>query len=114
MAEVGMQAPTKRKCQREGCPHYIPSWRNGRRVSSKTKFHSKECKQKAAGIATLRHDALKAELARVARTRTEPVLVNCARGRSVELGRAKGPQDRNSVRGPVESGKICSVEVEEK
>src|ERR1700738_3549132 len=33
MAEVGMQAPTKRKCQREGCPHYIPSWRNGRRVS---------------------------------------------------------------------------------
>jgi hypothetical protein len=48
MAEVGMQAPTKRKCQREGCPHYIPSWRNGRRVSSKTKFHSKECKQKAA------------------------------------------------------------------
>jgi len=41
MAEVGMQAPTKRKCQREGCPHYIPSWRNGRKVSSKTKFHSK-------------------------------------------------------------------------
>jgi hypothetical protein len=48
MAEVGMEAPTKRKCQREGCPHYIPNWRNGRRVSSKTRFHSKECQQKAA------------------------------------------------------------------
>jgi hypothetical protein len=48
MAEVGMEAPTKRKCQREGCPQYIPNWRNGRRVSSKTRFHSKECQQKAA------------------------------------------------------------------
>jgi hypothetical protein len=40
MAEVGMQAPTKRKCQREGCPHYIPSWRNGRRVSARASWKS--------------------------------------------------------------------------
>jgi hypothetical protein len=50
MAEVGMEAPTKRKCQLEGCPHYIPNWRNGRRVSQATKFCSPKC-QKASKAA---------------------------------------------------------------
>jgi hypothetical protein len=53
MAEVGMQAPTKRKCQREGCPHYIPSRRNAEgcpaRRSSIPRNASKKRLQNAEG-----------------------------------------------------------------
>lgn len=44
MAEVGMERPNKRKC--EECGDDIPNWRNGRRVSSKTRFCSSRCKAK--------------------------------------------------------------------
>ena len=38
LTEVGMEAPTKRNCQRPGCMRDIPRWRHGRRVSSAAKF----------------------------------------------------------------------------
>jgi hypothetical protein len=38
LAEVNMEAPTKRRCQKPGCSRSIPNWRHGRRVSSAAKF----------------------------------------------------------------------------
>jgi hypothetical protein len=44
MAEVGMERPTKRKCQE--CGGDIPNWRNGRRVPKNTRFCSPRCVRK--------------------------------------------------------------------
>jgi hypothetical protein len=41
MSEVGMERPTKRKC--EQCGGVIPIWRNGRRVKKTTHFCSPRC-----------------------------------------------------------------------
>jgi hypothetical protein len=38
LAEVNMEAPTKRRCQKPGCGRSIPNWRGGRRVSRSAKF----------------------------------------------------------------------------
>jgi hypothetical protein len=51
LAEVAMEAPTKRRCQKPGCSRAIPRWRHGRRVSSAAKFcdvHNRS-RKKAAG-----------------------------------------------------------------
>jgi hypothetical protein len=45
MAEVGVTLPAKRCCAQ--CGARIPSWRNGRKVSSATRFCSDACAQKA-------------------------------------------------------------------
>jgi hypothetical protein len=45
LAGVGMDAPTKRKC--EACGEPIPNWRNGRRVSKTARFCSRRCSAKA-------------------------------------------------------------------
>jgi hypothetical protein len=37
-AEVGMDAPVKRKCQKAGCTRSIPNWRRGRRTPRNAKF----------------------------------------------------------------------------
>ena len=48
MAEVGIEAPKpKRTC--EQCEARIPTWRNGRKVSSATRFCSPKCARKAKG-----------------------------------------------------------------
>jgi hypothetical protein len=47
MAQVGMDAPTKRMCEARGCSHPIPKWRKGRKVSAKARYCSPKCKQKA-------------------------------------------------------------------
>jgi hypothetical protein len=47
MAEVGIEPSAKRKCEAEGCGRPIPKWRNGRRVSSATRFCSAKCRQRA-------------------------------------------------------------------
>jgi hypothetical protein len=44
MAEVGMEAAVKRKCEECGGP--IPNWRNGRRVSKATRFCSPACQRR--------------------------------------------------------------------
>jgi len=38
LAEVAMEAPTKRRCQKPGCSRSIPNWRHGRKVSSTAKY----------------------------------------------------------------------------
>jgi hypothetical protein len=45
LAEAGIEPETKRQC--ETCGVTIPKWRNGRRVSKKTRYCSAKCKQKA-------------------------------------------------------------------
>ena len=45
MAEVGIEPKAKRTCER--CGARIPQWRSGRRVSSKARFCSPKCQQKA-------------------------------------------------------------------
>jgi hypothetical protein len=45
MAAVGMDAPTKRKC--ETCDRTIPNWRNGRRVSKAVRHCSQSCRNRA-------------------------------------------------------------------
>jgi hypothetical protein len=47
MAEVGMDLPAKRRCQCRGCENTIPVWRQGRRVSSSTRFCSDVCRSRA-------------------------------------------------------------------
>jgi hypothetical protein len=47
IAEADMERPTKRKCEAPGCGRDIPNWRDGRRVSKKTRFCSSRCKQAA-------------------------------------------------------------------
>jgi hypothetical protein len=37
-AEVNMEAPTKRRCQKAGCTRSIPNWRRGRRTPRNAKF----------------------------------------------------------------------------
>ena len=49
MAEVGIEPATKRQC--EACGIKIPKWRNGRRVSSKTRFCSARCQRTTAKTA---------------------------------------------------------------
>jgi hypothetical protein len=44
MAEVGMEAAAKRRC--EACGGPIPNWRNGRRVSKATRFCSPACQKR--------------------------------------------------------------------
>jgi hypothetical protein len=48
MAEVDMDKPVKRKCERPECGRQIPNWRNGRRVSKATRFCSDECRWRHA------------------------------------------------------------------
>lgn len=38
MADVGMDAPSKRPCQAPGCTGTIPKWRKGRKVSKRAKY----------------------------------------------------------------------------
>jgi endogenous inhibitor of DNA gyrase (YacG/DUF329 family) len=45
MGEVGMDRPTKRKC--EGCGKDIPNWINGRRTLVTKRFCSSRCKQRS-------------------------------------------------------------------
>jgi hypothetical protein len=45
MAEVGMERPTKRKC--DECGGSIPNWINGRRVQKNKRFCSSRCTQRA-------------------------------------------------------------------
>jgi endogenous inhibitor of DNA gyrase (YacG/DUF329 family) len=45
MAKVGMEIEAKRKC--EHCGENIPRWRNGRQVSTATRFCSARCQRKA-------------------------------------------------------------------
>jgi len=47
MAEVGIDPPTRRKCEYEHCGRDIPNWRNGRRVSKAVRFCSPVCRRKA-------------------------------------------------------------------
>jgi hypothetical protein len=47
LAEVGMEAPTKRRCEAPGCSNTISVWRNGRRVSKATRFCKPACAAKA-------------------------------------------------------------------
>ena len=47
MAEVGIEPSAKRICARAGCNARIPQWRNGRQVSSKTRFCSPRCQRSA-------------------------------------------------------------------
>ena len=49
MAEVGTEPAFKRQC--EACEIKIPKWRNGRRVSSKTRFCSARCQRTTAKMA---------------------------------------------------------------
>jgi endogenous inhibitor of DNA gyrase (YacG/DUF329 family) len=49
MAEVGIEPAAKRQC--EACGIKIPKWRNGRRVSSKTRFCSAQCQRTTAKTA---------------------------------------------------------------
>jgi hypothetical protein len=48
MAEVGMEAAPKKLCAAPDCSNTIPKWRNGRKVSSATRFCSSKCAQRAA------------------------------------------------------------------
>jgi hypothetical protein len=50
MAEAGIEPEAKRKCEAEGCGRPIPKWRNGKRVSSATRFCSKSCADKASRL----------------------------------------------------------------
>ena len=47
MVEVGIEPATKRVCANPDCSVVIPKWRDGRRVSSKTRFCSLKRKVKA-------------------------------------------------------------------
>lgn len=47
MAQVGMEAKTKRRCANPDCSNVIPTWRNGRRVSAATRFCSDRCSRQA-------------------------------------------------------------------
>jgi hypothetical protein len=44
MAQAGIEAKAKRRC--DCCGAVIPTWRNGRKVSSATRFCSPKCAQK--------------------------------------------------------------------
>jgi hypothetical protein len=47
MAEVGIETSRKCHCAAPGCSVIIPTWKNGRRVSSKVAFCSPKCRQRA-------------------------------------------------------------------
>ena len=47
IAEVGMETTRKKLCAAPGCGARIPTWRKGKRVSSKTRFCSSKCAQRA-------------------------------------------------------------------
>jgi hypothetical protein len=51
MAEVGIEPAAKRRCENPECVAVIPKWRNGRKVSSATRFCSPRCSRKAAKLA---------------------------------------------------------------
>jgi hypothetical protein len=46
--EADMELPAKRPCPAPGCRHAIPVWREGRRVSSRTRFCSDLCRSRAS------------------------------------------------------------------
>ena len=46
--QAGMDLPAKHPCQAPGCPHTVPVWRKGRRVSSRTRFCSDVCRSRAS------------------------------------------------------------------
>jgi hypothetical protein len=46
LAEIGIKPPTRRMCE-AGCGQHIPRWRNGRLVSSATRFCSDKCAARA-------------------------------------------------------------------
>jgi hypothetical protein len=46
MAEVGTEPPPRRRCANPECRARIPAWRNGRKVSSLTRFCSPKCARK--------------------------------------------------------------------
>ena len=47
MAEVGIEPAAKKHCAASGCTNTIPKWRNGRRVSSTTRFCSDRCSRRS-------------------------------------------------------------------
>jgi len=47
MAEVGIEPAAKKRCAAPDCTNTIPKWRNGRRVSSTTRFCSDRCSRRA-------------------------------------------------------------------
>jgi hypothetical protein len=47
MAEVDIETSRKCHCAAPGCSVIIPTWKNGRRVSSKVTFCSPKCRQRA-------------------------------------------------------------------
>jgi len=48
IVEAGMDLPAKHPCQAPRCPHTIPAWRKGRRVSSRARFCSDVCRSRAS------------------------------------------------------------------
>jgi hypothetical protein len=59
MAEVGIEPAAKRACLE--CGARIPTWRNGRKVSSATRFCSPKCAQKARRLSDSPDATLNAE-----------------------------------------------------
>jgi hypothetical protein len=47
MAEVGIEPAAKRRCANPECGAVIPRWRNGRQVSSATRYCSGRCSRRA-------------------------------------------------------------------
>jgi hypothetical protein len=59
MAEVGMEPATKHLCA--SCSSAIPKWRNGRKVSSATRFCSSKCQKRARKSGLSQNPFLSAE-----------------------------------------------------
>jgi hypothetical protein len=53
MAEVGIGPAPKRQCANPDCGQTIPKWRNGRKVSAKTRFCSPKCSRRCRTPDTL-------------------------------------------------------------
>jgi hypothetical protein len=48
LKEAGIEPTSRRMCERLGCDRPILKWKNGRRVSAKTRFCSDLCRKRAA------------------------------------------------------------------
>jgi hypothetical protein len=91
MAEVGMEpVSVKRKCENPGCGRPIPKWRNGKRVSSATRFCSKSCANKASKARTARITDLGAAGEKEAHSTGLPVAAQKSGPPPAEPARARG------------------------
>jgi hypothetical protein len=61
MAEVGIKPAAKRHCENPHCGAVIPKWRAGRKVSSKTRYCSPRCAQKARRASDSQNGTLNAK-----------------------------------------------------